>query len=117
MRSISACRPYTTGCNLLLVKISFTVLVLDWTDVMVQLAIELGDFTFGAAFKAIDDDLEILGKILDVVVSPIKAGIRLHSSIFLLQLVYSFWYEYQYPKVGTFCGMSNHTQNLGGFSQ
>jgi len=24
-----------TGCNLLLIKLSFTILVIDWTDVMV----------------------------------------------------------------------------------
>jgi len=44
-------RPYTTGCNLLILKMSFTVLVLDWTDVMVQLAIEIGDFTFQGALE------------------------------------------------------------------
>jgi hypothetical protein len=62
-----------TGCNLFLVKISVTVLVLDWTDVMVQLAIELGDFTFAGAFAEIDSSLKVLGQFMDIVVSPIKS--------------------------------------------
>jgi hypothetical protein len=55
-----------TGCNLFLIKLSFTVLVIDWSDVMVMISVELGDFTFASAFKAIDGELETLGMLLDL---------------------------------------------------
>jgi hypothetical protein len=66
-----------TGCNLLLIKLSFTVLVIDWSDVMVMISVELGDFTFASAFKSIHKDLETLGMLMDLATMPVKCIKRL----------------------------------------